>query len=176
MLRQSIIYGGLAGLLNLAIALVALAVFGSEHLGNSELFGYTVMLLALSMIFVGIKRYRDRELGGMIRFSRAVALGLGMSVVASLIYVGAWEVNMALSGDSFAEGYVEAMIARSEAEGLSEEEIQARIEEMRMWQERYSNPLFRIPITFTEIFPVGLLVTLVSAGVLRNPDALPARG
>jgi hypothetical protein len=175
MLRQSLIYGGLAGALQIGIALLALTVFGSEHLGSSELLGYLVMLLALGMIFVGIKRYRDRELGGVIRFHRAVTLGLGMSVVAGLIYVAAWEVNIALTGDAFAETYMEAMIARQQEEGLSGDELQARIDEMRQWQERYANPLFRIPVTFTEIFPVGLLVSLASAGLLRNPDILPAR-
>jgi hypothetical protein len=39
----------------------------------------------------------------------------------------------------------------------------------------YDNPLYRLPMTFAEIFPVGLLVTLVSAVLLRNPRFLPAR-
>jgi hypothetical protein len=40
---------------------------------------------------------------------------------------------------------------------------------------KYRDPLFRIPITFIEIFPVGLLVALVSAALLRNPKLMPAR-
>src|SRR3546814_12654255 len=36
--------------------------------------------------------------------------------------------------------------------------------------------MFRLPMTFVEIFPVGVLVSLVSAAVLRNPRVLPARG
>lgn len=176
MLRKSLIYGGLAGGLNVVIVLLALTVFGSEHLGGSELFGYLVMLLALSMIFVGIKRYRDRELGGVIRFGTAVTLGLGISLVASLIYVAVWEANVAMTGDDFAESYANAVIAQREAEGVSDEDLQAELDEMAVWRERYANPLYRIPITFTEIFPVGLLVTLASAGLLRNPDVLPAHG
>ena len=38
----------------------------------------------------------------------------------------------------------------------------------------YANPLFRIPMTFMEIFPVGFLVALVSALLLRNPKILRA--
>jgi hypothetical protein len=176
MLRKSLIYGGLAGGLNIVIVLLALAFFGSEHIGGSELFGYLVMLLALSMIFVGIKRYRDKELGGVIRFGTAVALGLGISLVASVIYVAAWEVNMAMNDDDFAETYANAITAQREAEGVTGDELQAEVDEMTRWQERYANPLYRIPITLTEIFPVGLLVTLASAGLLRNPDVLPAHG
>lgn len=176
MLRRSLIYGALAGVLNIVIVIAALALFGSEHLGGSELFGYLVMLLALSMIFVGIKRYRDEELGGVIRFGTAVTLGLGISLVASLIYVAAWEVNIAVGDDDFAEAYTEAVVAEREAEGVSDEALQAELDEMARWQERYATPLYRIPVTFTEIFPVGLLVTLASAGLLRNPDVLPAHG
>ncbi len=174
MLRPTLIYGALAGTLVIVTTLVALLVFGDEHLGSSELFGYLVMLLALSTIFVGIKRYRDRELGGVIRFGTAVTLGLGF--VASLIYVGAWELDLALSDDDFAEGYAAAIIAQREAEGVAGEELQAEIDELARWQERYANPLYRIPITFTEIFPVGLLITLASAGLLRNPEVMPAHG
>lgn len=176
MLRPMLIYGALSGTLVIVTTFLALLVFGSEHVGSSELFGYLVMLLALSTIFVGIKRYRDRELGGVIRFGTAVTLGLGMSLVASLIYVASWELNLALSDDDFAEGYATAIIAQREAEGITGEELQVEVEELARWRERYANPLYRIPITFTEIFPVGLLVTLASAGLLRNPDVLPAHG
>jgi hypothetical protein len=38
-----------------------------------------------------------------------------------------------------------------------------------------ANPLLRLPMTFAEIFPVGMLVSLISATILRNPRMLPAR-
>ncbi len=40
----------------------------------------------------------------------------------------------------------------------------------------YAKPWYRMPMTFAEIFPVGILVSLVSAALLRNPRFLPARG
>ena len=39
----------------------------------------------------------------------------------------------------------------------------------------YANPLYRLPITFVEMFPVGVLISLVSAALLRNSRFLPAR-
>jgi len=39
----------------------------------------------------------------------------------------------------------------------------------------YANPLFRMPITFTEILPVGILVSLFPALLLRNSRFMPAR-
>lgn len=173
MRRPMLIYGALAGGLIIGTTTLALAVFGSEHIAT-EWFGYLVMLLALSVIFVGTKRYRDRELGGIIRFRTAFALGLGITVVASLIYVAAWELNLALNDYEFIEAYTESVIDELEAEGVAEDELEAEIAEMTRLRERYANPLFRLPITFMEIFPVGLLVTLASAGLLRNPAVLPA--
>jgi hypothetical protein len=46
---------------------------------------------------------------------------------------------------------------------------------MEAFKLQYANPMIRMPMTFAEIFPVGLLVSLVSAGLLRNPRFLPAR-
>jgi hypothetical protein len=40
----------------------------------------------------------------------------------------------------------------------------------------YANPVFRLPITFVEMFPIGVLISLISAAVLRNSRFLPARG
>lgn len=173
MRRLMLIYGALAGGLVIGTSILALTVFGSEHVGT-EWLGYLVMLLALSLIFVGIKRYRDEELGGVIHFRTACALGLGITVVASLIYVAAWELNLALNDYEFIEAYTDSRVAELEAEGMAVAELQAEIEEMTRLRERYANPLVRLPITFMEIFPVGLLITLASAGLLRNPAVLPA--
>lgn len=175
MRRLMLIYGVLAGGGVIGTTMLALALFGTEHIAT-EWVGYLVMLLALSLIFVGVKRYRDEELGGVIRFRTALTLGLGITVVASLIYVAAWEVNLAVNDYDFIESYTSSVIADLEAEGMEDEALEAEIEEMARLQERYTDPLFRLPITFMEIFPVGLLITLASAGLLRNPEVMPAHG
>jgi hypothetical protein len=40
----------------------------------------------------------------------------------------------------------------------------------------YANLLYRWPITFVEIVPIGVLISLVSARLLRNSRFLPTRG
>lgn len=173
MRRLMLTYGALAGGLIIGTMMLSLTFLGTDHAG-SEWLGYTVMLLALSLVFMGIKRYRDDELGGVIRFGTAVGVGLGITVVASIIYVAAWEVYLAATDYAFMDTYVRAEIAAREAQGLAGEALQAEIESLRLMQERYASPLFRLPFTLMEIFPVGLLITLVSAGILRNPGVLPA--
>ena len=85
-----------------------------------------------------------------------------------------WEVYLATSGRDFMTEYIGGMVNGMRAEGATEAAIAARASEMEKMAELYANPLFRLPITFIEIFPVGLLVALVSAAVLRDPRVLPA--
>ncbi len=60
-------------------------------------------------------------------------------------------------------------------EGASEAEVAQYLASMESMRELYRNPAARIGITFLEIFPVGLIVALFSAAVLRFPKVLPAR-
>lgn len=174
-MRYSLVYGGLAGAIVIAVTLVVFfsGVTGIAH--GSMLFGYLVMLVALSLIFVGVKRYRDVECGGVIRFGRAFGLGVGMALVASVIYVIGWEIYLAATGWDFMADYQAQILRDMEARGSGGQEIEAARETMAVWGERYRSPLWRVPITLSEIFPVGLLVALVSAAILRNPRILPAR-
>ena len=93
-MRYALIYGGIAGAIAIAAITASIAVESLSHL-QSMWFGYLVMLAALSLIFVGVKRYRDVECGGVIGFGRALLLGVAMAVVAGLVYVAGWEAYLA---------------------------------------------------------------------------------
>jgi hypothetical protein len=172
-MRYAFVYGAIGGAIVISI-MVATFVFNLTGHVHSLWFGYLVMLVGLTMIFVGIKRYRDAECGGVIRFGRAFGLGLGIAVVAGVIYVVGWECYLAFSGGNFMADYSASIIGHMRADGASPAAIQAKQEEMRQMAEMYANPLIRMPMTFAEIFPVGLLVALVSAALLRNPRLMPA--
>lgn len=174
-MRYALVYGGIAGSIVIGVLVAGLAFDLHSH-ATSEWFGYLVMLIALSLIFVGVKRYRDSECGGVIRFGRAFGVGLGIAAVAALVYVVVWEIYLAVSGVDFMAQYADMVIDKMRAKGATAAEIRSKASEMRQMAEIYRNPLLRIPITFAEIFPVGLLVALVSAALLRNPKVLPARG
>lgn len=173
-MRYAFVYGGIAGAIVVGIIVATIALDLPSH-ATSEWLGYLVMLVALSLIFVGVKRYRDVEYGGVIRFGRAFGLGLGIAAVAALVYVVGWEIYLAASGWDFMSGYAGSVIDGMRAKGASAAAIEAKAAEMRELADMYRNPLFRVPMTFVEIFPVGLLVALVSAALLRNPKLLPAR-
>ena len=106
----------------------------------------------------------------------ALGVGLGISFIAGVFYVVAWEAVQAISGMDFPTAYSNAMVESAKAKGESAEAIAKMTAEMAAFKVQYADPLFRLPMTFAEIFPVGVLVSLVSAALLRKPRVLPARG
>ncbi len=175
MLRTILIFGLAAGAV-VALPMNLMMIFGQPgHGSHSMVTGYLVMLLALSLTFVGVKRHRDRALGGVIRFLPALLMGLGISVVASVIYALAWEITLHATHFAFIDDYSRAMIAAARAKGASAEKLASLSAEMETFRAQYANPLFRLPMTFVEIFPVGVLVSFVTAGLLRNSRFLPMK-
>ena len=176
MLRTILKYGVIAGLVVGGFELVTFLTFsGMPPLKYGMVIGYTTMLIALSAVFVGIKRHRDVERGGVIGFWPALGVGLGVSFIAGIFYVAAWEAVQAMTHMDFATSYANAIIASEKAKGASAETLAKLGADMEAFKLQYADPMFRLPMTFVEIFPVGLLVSLVSAGLLRNSRFLPAR-
>lgn len=175
MFRSIIVYGVIAGLIVITPTFLYFLLAKPDMSDHSVFLGYTIMLIALSTIFVAVKGYRDNAQGGVIKFAPALFMGLGISVVAGLIYVVGWEIYMAQTNYTFAAAYGDSMVEAARAKGASPEEIEALAAQMDEFAVQYANPLFRMPMTFVEIFPVGLIVSLISAALLRNRSFLPAR-
>jgi hypothetical protein len=176
MLKMILKYGVIAGLVVGAFEFGTFTAFSGEPpLKYGMLIGYTTMLIALSAVFVGIKKHRDVDRGGVIGFWPALGVGVGISFIAGIFYVAAWEAVQAMTHMDFASSYAQAVIAGEKAKGASAQALAKLSADMETFKVQYANPLFRLPMTFVEIFPVGVLVSLVSAGLLRNSRFLPAR-
>ncbi len=174
MMQIVVRYGLIAGLV--AGAGLSGAVFlMNDHGSSSMLVGYLIMLVALSAVFVGIKRHRDQNLGGVIRFWPAFGTGLAISFVAGILYALAWEATMAATHMDFAGSYAKAMIEKEKAKGVTGDALAKIVADMESFKVMYANPLFRLPMTFAEIFPIGILVSLISAGLLRNSRFMAAQ-
>jgi hypothetical protein len=175
-LRLIALYGSIAGLI-VAVPMVwgMLTLTPEAGHGNGWLYGYLTMIVALTAVFLGIKHYRDKVLGGAIRFGPALLVGLGISAVASVFYVIGWEFSLAYSGFDFATSYSKSLVEAARAKGASPEELQKAMVDAAAFVRMYRNPLYRVAVTFVEMFPVGVLISLISAAVLRNSRVLPAR-
>lgn len=154
----------------------------AEQIGfdKGAILGYTSMVLAFLMVYFGVRSYRDNVAGGSITFGRALGVGLLIMVVASLCYVATWEIIYFGFPNDFAAKYSAHMIEQARAAGATEAQLATKVKEMAEYQRMYANPLFNIAITFLEPLPVGLVLTLVTAGILgrRRPSAseLPSLG
>ena len=175
MLRTILKYGVIGGVV-VAIPTFTIPVQFRHNIPDSlaMAIGYTTMLVALTAVFLGIKHQRDVQ-GGVIKFLPALGLGLAISLVASLFYVLAWELVLAVTHMDFAGNYAGSVIAHAKAKGLSGAALEKLIAQMDDFRRSYANPAYRMTMTFTEIAPVGVLVSLISAGLLRNSRFLPAR-
>ena len=167
------VYGVIAGVI-VIIGMFISITFVADHGTMGMVAGYLSMLVALIFVFVGVKRYRDVHLGGVISFWKAVGVGLGIGLVASLFYVVSWEVYMWRTGGTFMTEYIAKSVQDMRAAGKSAAEIAKFSSEMGAMAEQYKNPLFRMALTLTEILPVALPVALVSAALLRKSSFLPA--
>lgn len=177
MLRRIFVHGAIAGLIVGAFLSGTTIALQGQHppMPLGMIFGYASMLIALSFVFVGVKRHRDDAQGGVIKFWPAFGMGLAISVVAGLFYVAAWELTLAFTGMDFAGQYAASAVEAAKAKGATAAELAALAARLDAFTTQYANPLYRIPMTFLEIAPVGVLVSVVSAALLRNPRFMPAR-
>lgn len=136
--------------------------------------GYTSMVISLSMVFFGIKTYRDQHGEGTITFWKAFQIGILITLIASLMYAITWEAYYNLMASDFMEKYTEHYISGLAEEGASAAELEAARQQMAESAEMYKNPFIRFGFTLREILPVGLVITLISAGLLRKKEILPA--
>lgn len=164
------------GLIAAAITIIPMTLFnmlsGDEFdFKMGEIVGYASMIIALSTIFIGVRKYRDEELGGVISFGKAFQMGILITLVASTVYVTSWMIYSTTGGaEEMMTAYMDQMIERMRADGATETDINAKITEMESFQEMYKNPIVKIGITFLEIFPVGLIISLIAAGLLRKKE------
>ncbi|HMM65681.1 MAG TPA: DUF4199 domain-containing protein [Dokdonella sp.] len=176
MFKTILKYGVIAGLIvGIPLSVMCVAMKDEPPATWGMVVGYLTMLIAFTTIFIAIKRQRDIERGGVIRFWPALGIGLGISFVASIIYVLAWEAALAITQVDFGATYTNLLIEQEKAKGVSAEALEKFTAEMREFAIQYANPMFRMPMTFAEIFPVGVLVSLISAALLRNSGFLPLR-
>jgi len=146
---------------------------GTMSLDTGTIVGYTSMVVGLSVIFFGIKTYRDEYLNGAITFWGGLKIGLLISLVAALIYSASWEVYQVVADPDFIEFYKKCYLSELQSGGASAEEIAKATEEIDQMMVLYKNPILRVLMTMMEIFPVGLIISVIAAALLRKKQILP---
>jgi hypothetical protein len=160
-------FGLIAGCILSVMMLITLP-FEKSFENIAELVGYTTMVLAFLLIYFGIRSYRDNVAGGSVGFGRALAIGALITVVSSLCYVATWEAIYFKFAPEMAARFDAVSIEKAARGATSPEEAHRKVAETQRFLALYKNPLINSAMTFLEPLPVGLVITLVSAGVLRR--------
>jgi hypothetical protein len=165
------------GLISGAISagLMTVLVFFIDEIGfdNGIIVGYTLMLLAFLLVFFGIRSYRETVGDGYITFGRAFSVGILITLISCICYVVTWEIVYFNFLPDFGEKYGNYMIENARNSGATANEIAKQVEDMKNMKSLLDNPFYNAAMTFLEPFPLGLIVTLVSAAILRKRPSLP---
>jgi len=177
MKKNIIVYGLIAGIVVSALMLLSVNYIshcnGNVDYSTGMLIGYASMLIAFSLVFVGIRNYRDKYNNGVISFGKAFQIGITIALIASTVYVVAWLIDYFFFIPDFMEKYSAHMLEELKASGASQVEIDKQAKEMADFARMYQNPFFNAMMTYVEILPVGLVVTLISSFILKR-RSLPA--
>lgn len=137
---------------------------------TNDFLGYASMIVAFSFIFIGIKNYRDKYLGGFISFGKALKVGLLIALVASTLYVAAWLVDYYLFVPEFMDKYEQHVLFQARKEGATDQELTKKAVEMTDFKNLYRNPLFVVLISYAEVLPIGVLISLISSLLLKRKE------
>jgi uncharacterized protein DUF4199 len=173
MKKTVLTFGLIGGAIMAAMMFATLPFMDKIGFDKGEIVGYTTMILAFMLVFFGIRSYRENVSGGQITFGRAVAVGILITVVACVCYVVAWEILYFKFMPDFGDKYASYAVEKVRASGASQQVIDAKLEQMKSFKAMYDNPFINAAITFVEPFPIGLIVTLISAAFLRK-KTIPA--
>jgi len=164
-----LVFGLIAGLIVTALMVFSIAkCYNNRDFESSMLLGYAAMLLAFSFIFVGIKNYRDKYNNGVITFGKGFKIGLLISLVASTMYVIVWLIDYYLFIPDFMDRYADHVLLQAKKNGATAAELTAKTKQMAEYKEIYKNPILVVLFTYAEILPIGLLITIISALILKR--------
>jgi hypothetical protein len=174
MSRTILIFGLLSGAVSALMMGVTMGISNRIGMDRGAYVGYATIVLSCLFIYFGVRSYRDNLSGGAITFARAFGIGLAIGVISCVCYVVAWEIIYFNFMPDFMDKYSAYQIAKLKASGASAAVIAHQTESMNQMKIMYKNPLINVALTFIEPFPVALLITVISAAILRKKPALVA--
>ena len=161
-------FGFLSGALSSVMMLATVPFMDQIGFDHGAVVGYTAMVISFLFVFFGVRAYREQSGPGPFTFGRGFGVGLLITLISCVFYVATWEVIYFKLSPDFFEKYTAYAVERVRASGGSQQKIDETAKQMQTFKVMYDKPLINAALSFIEPLPVGLLVTLVSAGVLRR--------
>jgi hypothetical protein len=168
MKKTVVTFGLLSGAVSSLLMLLSVPLLDRIGFDNGVILGYTGMVMAFLLVFFGVRSYRDNVAGGTLGFGRAFTVGLLITLVSCACYVVTWEIIYFKLWPGFADKYTAYAIDKAKASGASQQKLDETTRQMAEMKKMLDRPLVNAAVTFIEPLPVGLIVTLISAGVLKK--------
>ena len=176
MKKTVLTFGLISGVVISVLMLATLPFAHQIGFSRAMIVGYTNMVLSFLLVFFGIRSYRENIGNGRISFGRALSVGLLIMLISCAFYVITWEFMYFFLMPNFLNEYSAYMIENLRASGASAEQINQQVEQMKQFQVLYSNPLVNAAFTLLEPLPVGIVMTLISALILRKREPRESLG
>ncbi|MDX2002194.1 MAG: DUF4199 domain-containing protein [Chitinophagales bacterium] len=166
MKKHILIYGLLSGIIVSIVMLISVAQFNSGAKG-SEYWGFGGMFVAFSLIFVALYQIRKSE-GNRLSFLRGLGAAVAIAFITSTMYVASWMVVSHYYYPNFIEQYAELEINKAKANGVTDEKMAKMMEDFDGMKKMYKNPLFKMGLTYMEVLPIGIVMSLIAALVMMR--------
>jgi hypothetical protein len=167
MKRTVLVFGLLSGAVASGMMLLTIPFMDRIGFDRAEVLGYVTIVAAFLLVFFGVRSYRA-QVGGTLSFGRAFRVGILITLVSCACYVVTWQFIYYRLAPGFVDQYAVYVIDRVRASGANQQEIDDTERRMGEFKTLYANPFVNVGLTFLEPFPIGLVVTLISAAALRR--------
>src|ERR1700730_13559242 len=168
MKKTILVFGLISGALSSLMMVATVPFLNKIGFDRGYVIGYTVIVLSFLLVFFAIRSYRDNVGNGQITFTKGFLIGISITLISCVFYVLTWEALYFTVLHNFMDNYSAYVVGKLQASGASAAAVQAKLLELKKYKELYENPFFNAAMTFIEPFPVGLVITLLSAGILRK--------
>lgn len=168
MKKTVLTFGLISGVIMATLMFATLPFVDKIGFDKGYFIGYTTMILAFMLVFFGIRSYRENVGDGQISFGRAFTVGILITLISCICYVVAWEILYFNFMPDFVDKYASHVIEKARASGATQQAIDVQVQQMKDFKVMYAKPLINVAFTFAEVFPVGLVVVLISAAILRK--------
>lgn len=161
-------YGLISGAIATLCMVIMTLVLKSYGFDNTAYVGFSLIILSMAVIYFGIKAYRDDKNEGQISFLNGLLIGLGIAVISSVCYSLMWLVVYYNFMPNFIEDYATFTTNQLKSSGASEAELSKNATQLQEFKDFYKTPFGIFAVTLIEPLPIGILIALVSAFILKN--------
>lgn len=171
-MKKNVLVCGLIGGAWLSIMLVysIYLCYSREDFEGNMVLGFAGMILAFSLIFIAVRNYRNKYNGGVVTFGKAFMIGLYISLIASSMYVLTWVIDYYLFVPDFMEKFTDHSMKMAQAKGASPAEMAKAEAQMAWYKDMYKSPVMVVLLTYMEVLPLGLVISLIAALILKRKN------